>query len=259
MGTPKEQPKPLPPYVSYRTFLNFVASQRQGMPGRIDRTLMSNLSGAIQSQLFGTLRYLNLINQQDIPQTIFEKLAKAEGAEQQEVLREVLQSSYPFLFDTEGFNLANATPGQFEEQFRKAGASGDTIRKCTAFFLAAAKDAEIPISPRITSASRPRTTSARPNRQNGDTSAKKNGEKTRQQRTPDQGPTQAPSDATSTGNTKRVLPLTGGETLTLSVTGNLFTLARRDRNFVFRLLDLIEEHEQGESSDESPSNDDVPF
>ena len=44
-------PKLVPPYVPYRSFGNFIQSLKQGIPARIDRSVMSNMSGALQSQL----------------------------------------------------------------------------------------------------------------------------------------------------------------------------------------------------------------
>ena len=40
----------------------------------------------------------------------------------------------------------NATQGQLEEAFREYGVSGDTLRKAIAFYLAAAKYAQVPLS-----------------------------------------------------------------------------------------------------------------
>lgn len=62
-------------------------------------------------------------------------------------MREVLVSAYEFLFSAEGFNVTRDSRDQLENQFKQAGVSGDTVRKCIAFFLAAAKDAGIEVSP----------------------------------------------------------------------------------------------------------------
>ena len=243
MTAPKEAPQPLPPYVPYRTFLNFIASLKQGMPGRIDRTLMGNLSGAMQSQLFGALRYLNLIDEHDRPRDTFKRLVATEGAEQQEVLRGILKAVYTILFEADGFSLANATEGQFAEQFRKAGASGDTIRKCETFFLMAAKDADIPISPRITKATHTRNGPSKPRaRTESQTGRSRNGATVGNDR-PAQQPLIAP-DPQSGDHTTRTVTLRGGETLTLSVNGNPFRLDRKDRAFVFGLIDSLDEYEE---------------
>src|SRR5689334_844024 len=58
MANDKTSPKSIPPYVSFKTFDGFLEGLRtRGIPSRIDRSLMSNLSGASQSQLMVALRY----------------------------------------------------------------------------------------------------------------------------------------------------------------------------------------------------------
>jgi hypothetical protein len=148
----KSTPNPLsqvPPYSPYRTFRNFTDSLKQGIPSRIDRSVMSNMSGALQSQLAATLRYLELITSAGIPTHALAALVNSEGAERVQVMRTVLHSAYPFLFDKDKFDLMGATPRMLEEQFAHTGASGGTIDKCINFFLAAAKDADIALSPHL--------------------------------------------------------------------------------------------------------------
>jgi hypothetical protein len=81
------------------------------------------------------------------------KLVNSEGPERAKAMREMLAAAYPYLH--ESFNLKSATPRMLEEQFSEAGASGGTLDKCMLFFLAAAKDAEIELSPHVKN---PRTT-----------------------------------------------------------------------------------------------------
>ncbi|SRR6266487_1550666 len=141
-----------PPYISYRTFSGFIERLRTGMPSRVDRSVMSSLSGSNQSQLMAALRYLGLISPNGLPTEKLSKLVSAEDAKFQRGMREILFLSYPFLF--KGFDLQKATFDELTGQFAGAGASGDTVRKCVAFFLAAAKHAGLQVSPFVTS--RPR-------------------------------------------------------------------------------------------------------
>ncbi|MCH7922258.1 MAG: hypothetical protein IH975_04385 [Nitrospinae bacterium] len=138
--------KPLPPYVSYKTFKSFIEGLRIAMPGRIDRSLMGTMSGIIQSQVLTSLRYLNLVSAKGIPKESLNRLVNSEGPGRQKTLREILLGSYPFLSEG-GFELERATFRQLEEEFAQLGASGDTIRKGVAFFISAAKDADLPLSP----------------------------------------------------------------------------------------------------------------
>jgi hypothetical protein len=142
-------PEAVPPYVPYRSFRNFTDSLKQGIPSRIDRSVMPSMSGALQGQLTTALRYLKLVTAGGHPTPVLPQLVNSEGHERAKVLRGVLLSAYPFLFEREGFDLMGATPKLLEEQFAHAGASGGTIDKCVNFFLAAAKDAELSLSPHL--------------------------------------------------------------------------------------------------------------
>lgn len=142
----------LPPYVSYKSFYNFLESLQQGIPARIDKSLMKNLSGAAQGQIIAALRYLSLIDDQGIVTDSLARLVKSQRPERQQLLQTIIKSSYPFLFDE--FDLTTATSALFEQKFREIGATGDTVRRCATFFLYAAKEAEIPLSPYITKLSK---------------------------------------------------------------------------------------------------------
>jgi hypothetical protein len=143
----------VPPYLSFRTFSGFIERMRKGLPNRVDRSVMSSLSGSNQSQLLAALRYLELISPKGIPTEKLSGLIESEGIKFRKTLREVLVTSYPFLFRR--FDLQRATIDELTGQFGSAGASGDTVRKCISFFLAAAKQAELPVSPFMLN--RPRT------------------------------------------------------------------------------------------------------
>lgn len=147
MNTDKREAKSTPAYVAHKTLTNFLRSLSQVVPSRIDKGVMRSMSGGVQSQLMHALRYLDLINANGIPTERLKTLVKAEGQARQAVMREILNSSYPFLAQ-KSLDLSTATHQQLEEEFRKL-ASGDTVRKCIGFFVPAAKDAGIPLSPYI--------------------------------------------------------------------------------------------------------------
>lgn len=137
----------VPPYLPYKTFRSFLDQFKVGIPSRIDRGLMGTISGTAQSRLISTLRYFDLISPNGIPnKDKLPPLVASEAAERQKILRNILISSYGFLF-REGFDIKNATSRQLVEEFNNAGASGETTKKCIAFFMSAAKDAGIELSP----------------------------------------------------------------------------------------------------------------
>jgi hypothetical protein len=140
----EKEPKRTPPVLAWRTMQNFFRSLKQGVPSRIDRSVMRSQSGAGQTQIIHALKYLGLIDEAGIPSPKLAHLVNSEGAEHQKALREVLTAAYPFLRDS-GFNLKNATYNQLAEKFQKV-ATGDTVRKCMTFFIPAAKEAGIEMS-----------------------------------------------------------------------------------------------------------------
>jgi hypothetical protein len=108
---------------------------------------MPSLSGSTQSQLVAALRYLALITPTSSPTENLVTLAQASPQEYQKLLRELLISSYGFLFD--GRQLKKITAQEMKNRFAAAGASKDAIRKGVAFFLAAARHCQIPLPPFI--------------------------------------------------------------------------------------------------------------
>jgi hypothetical protein len=143
--------KNVPPYLGFQTLQNFLEHLRQGIPQRIDRTVMRTLGGTIQKQLLYALRYLGLTSESGVPQETLRRLVSAEGTERQQVWREILATAYPFLCgqDALGFDLSAATPGQLRERFQALSIQGDTVRKAEAFFLGAAEMAGMATSPHI--------------------------------------------------------------------------------------------------------------
>jgi glutathione S-transferase len=148
MGTEELTDTLVLPYVPYRTLLNLREGLRQGIPQRIDRSVMRSIGGTIQRQLIHALRYLQLTDDNGIPQEDFIKWVRAEGEERQKILRGILREAYHFIIgeNTSGFDLATATPKQLTEKFQAFGIHGDTVRKAEAFFLNAASDADITVS-----------------------------------------------------------------------------------------------------------------
>jgi len=226
-GMGRKKSEQIPPYISYRTFSNFLTDLRsRGIPSRVDRSVMSHKSGTVQSQLLLALHYLGLVKATGHPTQRLSRLVEAEGAERKQVVREMIQSSYDFAFDR-SFGLETATSNQAQEVFEKTGASGETVRRCIAFFLAAAKDGGIPVSPYIKPHGRRRSAS----RKKGATHHKP----------PEATP--SPLPASNQGDEAREVRLKSGGTLRLELSVDLFDLDQRDRDFIFNLIDQLKEYE----------------
>jgi len=143
--------KRLPPYVSYRTLLNFIERLEQGMPARIDRSYWSDrLAGSTGTQLMAALRFLGLIDADGVPTSQLRLLVSARGEKRAELLRQIAAESYNFVLGG-SFDFHIATYAQLEEVFhRNFELADDVNRKCIKFFVALASDARIPLSTFIT-------------------------------------------------------------------------------------------------------------
>jgi hypothetical protein len=126
----------VPPYVAYRTFINFLNTMAQGIPSRIDRSVVSSLSGSVQGQLISTLRYLAIIGIDGKPNDAFMALVNAEGVERQRILNKLINSSYGCVFASE-LDLERATRSELEEVFAGQDVAGETLRKAASHFYPA--------------------------------------------------------------------------------------------------------------------------
>lgn len=142
----------LPPYLPYTTLDTFFNNVKIAIPSRIDRSVLPNMSGTMQGQLLAALDFLNLINSEEVPTDRLKAYIRASGEERQHLLKDILVSSYQFLYDN--FDLKRATMSQLIERFSGIGTSGSTTRKCITFFLKAAADAGIELSPHFSNKKR---------------------------------------------------------------------------------------------------------
>jgi len=139
-----QQERSIPPYVSYRTFRNFLEWLGAGIPARIDRSFWGQrLSGGSGTQLMTALRVLNLIDPQHRPTQSLDRLVQSTGADRRRFLRELLERHYAPVF---ALDLRRATRAQFHESFRTFGTREGVIAKCEAFFIQAAQDAGVELS-----------------------------------------------------------------------------------------------------------------
>jgi hypothetical protein len=159
-GSPK---KHLPPYVAYRTLTNFIDSLKQGLPQQIDRSVMSSKSGGSQSHIMAALEYLHLTDN-GVTTELLRKLVDSDRAQQKEIWKELIADRYSFLSEG-GCDLTCATEKQVQDCFMKTGASSSTMHRSYSFFVTAAKEAGLQLSPYILkSAKGQRSTSSRPRR-----------------------------------------------------------------------------------------------
>ena len=137
-----------PPYVAYKTFVNFVASLREsGLPSRIDRSVFTGMSGANQSFLLAALKFLGLIDDNGTPTPSLKDLIDNKPNEKA-MISKVVKEKYNFIFNS-GFNINAATTAQLTEKFKERGIGGSTIVKAISFFTSLCEAADIKISPHL--------------------------------------------------------------------------------------------------------------
>jgi len=230
-----EKQKVSPPYVAFRTLWNFLDRLGEvGTPPRIDRTVWrDNLSGAYGSQLMAALRFLKLIDDEGNADPDLKRMAE-DGAMRKSILSTRLTDVYAPAIS--GLDLSAATSGQLNERFRENySVTAATFDKAIAFFLQAAQAADIPLSTYIAKKTRQRSPNKKPKAKPraASSTAKKPA---------------APTGAGSTSSddndaSERIVTLHSGGVMKMILTVNPFKLSKSDREFVFGIIDRIQEYE----------------
>jgi hypothetical protein len=140
------------PYTSFATFKNFLAGLRAsgGAPIVIDNSVYGNMSGGVRSQLKATLRFLGLIDDANKPTDLMHAAIEAtqDAAVWGAFVSNVLSDHYaPIL----AHPLTNSTPAALRKEFEATfSGSPDVMTKSITFFIHAARDAGVALSPRLT-------------------------------------------------------------------------------------------------------------
>ena len=143
--------KHLPPYISYRTFENFIGRLQQQVPARIDRSYWGEtLSGSTGTQLMSALRFLNMVDGNGKPTDELKMVAASRGEDRPKALHEITFEAYSFVLQS-SLDLQNATYAQLEEVFHdNFQLTPDVGRKCIKFFISLASSAGTSLSPFVT-------------------------------------------------------------------------------------------------------------
>jgi hypothetical protein len=144
-----------PPYVSYRTFLNFIEGLEQTIPARIDRSYWGNrFSGSNGSQLVAALRFLDLTDSNGFPTGKLKQMVISKGNERTEIIKKIVREAYSFLAE-DAPDPQTATYAQLEEAFHDHfQLAGDVVRKCIKFYINLATAGGVKLSPFITGKTR---------------------------------------------------------------------------------------------------------
>jgi hypothetical protein len=141
-----EAPKWVPPYISFTTLTGLLDKMKEdgGAPPQIDRSYLQGFSGGYQSQVIAAMKSLGLIDDKGIVTDKLTELVEAADRKAREpMVAEMLREYFPEPVKLGGIK---ATQGQLETAFKVWGIGGDTLRKAIAFYLAAARYSNVPIS-----------------------------------------------------------------------------------------------------------------
>jgi hypothetical protein len=232
-----QEKRTAPPYLSFTTLNTFVDGLAVHMPTRIDKSLMKSMSGASQSALIAALDYFGLRNG-DKPSDTLVALASTSGPERAATWKALITKGYAFLF-SDGFDLKRATQGELDDKFRAEGVTGETIRKCVAFFMAAAQAAGIDVSPRFRSI-KTRTPRTRGASTGAKTKKPKRDEKPKDHQPEDTGP--------GSSKSAKTIKFANGGTAELRVDVDVVSLSREDRDALFGWIDAMDDYEKKRGS-----------
>ena len=141
-----------PPYIAFKTFLTFIDDlHTNGLPPRIDKSVLKRFSGGVGNQLLMGLKSLGLLSDDNKPTSHLAHMVQVYGKPEFKAdLRDAIAYGYPFLAN---LDLMTATPGMLADAFKNAtGAKEDVLKKCRRFFLQAAQESGMPLGTRILSA-----------------------------------------------------------------------------------------------------------
>ncbi|MGB7353823.1 MAG: hypothetical protein WBD06_08975, partial [Acidobacteriaceae bacterium] len=159
MATTELVQRPSPAYLPFRTFLSALDALEHGLPRKLDRTVWRSQSGIVQGQIMMAFRFLGLINDADEPSPGLQRLVAPDNKEgRPKLIAALLQHAYRPVLD---HDLTKMTPKMLDEEFAQYGVQGDTRRKAVAFFLRAAKFAELPMHPLLSAQTRNSVTGPR--------------------------------------------------------------------------------------------------
>ena len=147
-------------YHSFSGFKTFVLKLGESViPHQIDRSTLIGKSGSDQSSLLSTLRWLRLIDDEGHPSPELSSLAKEGEDKFAENLRPIIEKAYDLLSDN-SIDIKKGTANQLEKRFREYGNSGSILIRAIAFFLAAAKESNIELSPHFKAPPKSKTNGA---------------------------------------------------------------------------------------------------
>lgn len=218
-------------YVPYKTFNAALDTLKEGIPPKIDRTVFRGQSGGTQAQLMSAFKALGVINEAGEPvQPTLSRLV--DSATRKATLKALLLDKYA---DIVALHAANATERQLSEKLSEYNVSGATLSKAMGFFLRAADEVGIALSPHVT----------KKTKAGSDEGAPKRARRVRSKRPkPEETPPPTPPTA-QTGGSKHTVELANGATVTLMLAAmDLITMSDHDRDWVVGAIKYFRDYKR---------------
>lgn len=170
----KEDKKPNPPYLPFKTFTRLIGVFEHVVPQVIDSSVLGKFSGSDRAALIPALKFLGLLDADQRVKPELDALIKAYGKpEWKSKLRERITASYADIIN--GLDVSTATRRQLEERFKDIPST--VLQKTIRFYISAAQEAGIPLSKFITERQkRARGERKPPNKGKGSSSITKTGQ-----------------------------------------------------------------------------------
>ncbi|MGH8574399.1 MAG: hypothetical protein ACREX8_17745 [Gammaproteobacteria bacterium] len=133
-----------PCYASFTSIRTLLDTLREGgLPAQFDRSYFGAASGGLIAQTRGTLRFLDLIDDDYRPTPQLAELVAADEEGRRAILRRLAKERY-----VEEITLAgqNGTTGQLLTVFKERGLSGATAQKAATFYIHLAQHVGLPVS-----------------------------------------------------------------------------------------------------------------
>jgi hypothetical protein len=142
-----------PPYGGFRTFWNFIDQMHQHLPlpQILDRSVMGQRGGSARSELYTSLRFFSLIDDEKRPTDILKALTEDPSVGQ---LKQLVEHNYQPVI---ALNLDTATPRQVDEALMALGSTPATVARARTFFLNAAEESGIEVGRLLKTARAPST------------------------------------------------------------------------------------------------------
>jgi hypothetical protein len=231
------------PYLPFKTFLNSLDTFTHGIPPKLDRTVWKSQAGLVQGLIMNTYRFFGLVDDQDNSTEWLELMVKKPEA-RPATMRDLILAQYDSIMDQH--DLTKMTQKMLEDEFEKHySATGTTKQKAITFFLKAVKFADMALSPFLmnqirNTAPKKRKVSKARNIQEED--AQEQG-----------GGVFVIEDSNMSTHS---IDLASGGKMTLAITANPFKMSGKDREFVFGIIDKLQEYEKENAESESETEED---